>query len=557
MQNNLWTKGLVIGIIILFLGASVLPSIGRNIDMTNYELSEGKNIYGKFNDGPSVDDWEIIDVVGSWHFNEGSGYVASDDSSYKNNGECLGTQWVSGHDGYGLEFHEEKNSVVIVEDNASLDFNNLGDNEGFMIDFWMKKNQTPSQFYAGLVAKQYEDGGYYVIFGGNNDISFAIGKESTFHYVYSSTLITDNDWHHIVAVWDGTTLYLYIDDMTNPDNSTYVGNFTIGDTWKWLDIGNSWPTDNRNPFDGKIDEVQISRIIPSGGNRPPVVSFNWTPEYPDVNIPITFDASGSYDPDGEIELYEWDFGDANFATGITVNHTYTQSGIYEVVLKVTDNEGAQNKQIKTISITNHPPTVEILNIKPFDYLSGTVIITGRASDPDGNETITKVTVYIKKWEVVKTLPAEGTTYWTCTLNTKEVIEGPTTISAQSEDDGGLVSVPDNRIVFIDNTPPSVVIMRPLSAIYVYDTQKGPFFFAIVIGPIMMMASHIDRPLNGRGIKNVEYYINEECVKNISSPGIISYLWYNVTHFGPIGLEVKAYDYAKHSTTAAKFIVKLF
>jgi len=39
MQNSMWTKGLVLGIIILFLGAGVLPSVcGNEIKISNSSL---------------------------------------------------------------------------------------------------------------------------------------------------------------------------------------------------------------------------------------------------------------------------------------------------------------------------------------------------------------------------------------------------------------------------------------------------------------------------------------------------------------------------------------
>jgi PKD repeat protein len=52
-----------------------------------------------------------------------------------------------------------------------------------------------------------------------------------------------------------------------------------------------------------------------------------------------FDASGSYDMDGEIVSYEWDFGDGTVAQGIAAEYIYTAPGTYEVTLTVTDDDG--------------------------------------------------------------------------------------------------------------------------------------------------------------------------------------------------------------------------
>jgi len=56
-------------------------------------------------------------------------------------------------------------------------------------------------------------------------------------------------------------------------------------------------------------------------------------------LTVNFSAAGSYDPDGTVISYEWDFGDGSVASGETVSHTFTQRGIYITELKVTDDQG--------------------------------------------------------------------------------------------------------------------------------------------------------------------------------------------------------------------------
>ena len=82
----------------------------------------------------------------------------------------------------------------------------------------------------------------------------------------------------------------------------------------------------------------------------PIADFTWSPGYPEPDEPISFDASESYDPDGTIELYEWNFGDGYIGSGQIVLHTYDEEGEYEVTLKVTDDDGAYQEKIKTISV---------------------------------------------------------------------------------------------------------------------------------------------------------------------------------------------------------------
>ena len=89
------------------------------------------------------------------------------------------------------------------------------------------------------------------------------------------------------------------------------------------------------------------------GNILPVADFSYSPENPVVNQTIIFNASNSTDPDGNIENYEWDFGDGNTTstTEPIITHSYTIAGNYNVNLTVTDNDGAANSTSKTITIS--------------------------------------------------------------------------------------------------------------------------------------------------------------------------------------------------------------
>ncbi len=73
---------------------------------------------------------------------------------------------------------------------------------------------------------------------------------------------------------------------------------------------------------------------------------------------LTFDASGSFDPDGQVLLYTWDFGDDTpQARGVQVTHTYRKGGKYPVTLTVDDGMGLKNS-VAVASLTatiNQPP----------------------------------------------------------------------------------------------------------------------------------------------------------------------------------------------------------
>ena len=88
--------------------------------------------------------------------------------------------------------------------------------------------------------------------------------------------------------------------------------------------------------DGKLDS-EILAIVAT--NPPPVARFSVSNERPSAGALVDFDASASYDTNGEVVAYSWDFGDGNTGNGIETKHSYTDAGYYVVSLTVTDDQG--------------------------------------------------------------------------------------------------------------------------------------------------------------------------------------------------------------------------
>jgi len=84
-------------------------------------------------------------------------------------------------------------------------------------------------------------------------------------------------------------------------------------------------------------------------NRLPEARFTYQPQLPPVHLPIHFDASNSFDPDGGIVSYHWDFGDGGTAEGVKVSHAFEVPQCeYRVVLTVTDDSGDSNQAYRLI-----------------------------------------------------------------------------------------------------------------------------------------------------------------------------------------------------------------
>lgn len=74
-------------------------------------------------------------------------------------------------------------------------------------------------------------------------------------------------------------------------------------------------------------------------NSPPVIKAKIKGEYfaGGAHDALLFDASASYDPDGDPIEYYWDFGDGNSGTGSKLFHKYLTPGNYKAVLTVKYN----------------------------------------------------------------------------------------------------------------------------------------------------------------------------------------------------------------------------
>lgn len=89
-------------------------------------------------------------------------------------------------------------------------------------------------------------------------------------------------------------------------------------------------------------------------NQPPI-AIAGDDKVVSPNRPATFDASRSFDPDGTLINYEWDFGDGNRKVGSKIDHGFDLPGTYQVTLKVTDNsERALGVDTMTV-VVNSPP----------------------------------------------------------------------------------------------------------------------------------------------------------------------------------------------------------
>jgi PKD repeat protein len=128
-------------------------------------------------------------------------------------------------------------------------------------------------------------------------------------------------------------------------------------------------------------------------------------------IPFTssFDATLSYDPNGDIASYVWTFGDGSTDSGPVVDHVYEQNGVFEVTLTVFDSEGQTAKTSLSVRALNPPPTAEF-SYTPRSTMEDELIVS--ASEVitfDGTASFDDEEVVCYEWYFGDTETAEGPT----------------------------------------------------------------------------------------------------------------------------------------------------
>ena len=124
-----------------------------------------------------------------------------------------------------------------------------------------------------------------------------------------------------------------------------------------------WSMDSGSKY---WDDLAVETLAPV--NQQPVAVGAADPSSGVYPLEVELDGSASYDPDGSIVLYEWDFtGDSVYdwsgsdATSGITTFSYGASGTYNAVLRVTDNESATGTTSVTVTVSEPDQPASIVS----------------------------------------------------------------------------------------------------------------------------------------------------------------------------------------------------
>jgi len=106
-------------------------------------------------------------------------------------------------------------------------------------------------------------------------------------------------------------------------------------------------------------------------------------------LTVNFSSAGTRDPDGDRFVYAWDFDADGRVDSRQANptFTYTERGIYDATLRVTDTSGRSASASVRIIVGNQAPVVELTITDPSppfnfgDAVNFTVEVTDEAEQP--------------------------------------------------------------------------------------------------------------------------------------------------------------------------------
>ena len=266
---------------------------------------------------------------------------------------------------------------------------------------------------------------------------------------------------------------IYKVTLTVQDNQGYISTITNS-----VEVKNQW--------------IPIAKISPSSYNG--------------VNFKIDFSAAESWDPDGTITLYKWDFDDGTTSNLIEPVHIYTDEGIYHVSLTVEDNDGNVGREFATIVLSmQYPPEkpvfIETTNASFTGDKSNFTVVS---NDPENN-LIQYGWDFGDGSEVIWSKWYSSGEYCTFYYEYLKVGSFKVKVKARDENYGESNWSEEYTILVTDEKEPFLKVIKPLKGIYISNEKKRSFLTTMIFGEIDVIVNATD----ASGIEKVLFYIDNQ------------------------------------------------
>jgi PKD repeat protein len=265
----------------------------------------------------------------------------------------------------GQAFHFDGSNYVTVPDDPAWAFGT----QPFTIETWVKASSSPGG-WGGDALDLLNQAGAWELFGhrvfdGTQQLIFGLFPN---HGIAVKFPGLTEQWYHFAVTRSDTVYTLYVDGAkVGSDSDTFLN--SLPDVAEPLKIGygffanySSYVTtgyiDEASIYNRALSASEIAAIAGAGSAGkciPPVATGNG-PYSGTEGTAVAFSSAGSVDPDGGALTYAWTFGNGKTSTLANPSNIYTDNGVYNVRLIVTDPTGAKDTASTTATIANVAPT---------------------------------------------------------------------------------------------------------------------------------------------------------------------------------------------------------
>ena len=230
-------------------------------------------------------------------------------------------------------------------------------------------------FGGGAIPNTSTLAGPVVVLGAEGDYSASLsvtGAEGTIQYDWTLTVklneppfayLTDNNNDSGIVPYECTL------EATGGDNDGFIVLYEFD--WESDGVYDLVTTENIvvhtytevGSYTAKVRVMDDAGLYDTATENISVVQANWAP-WPTISadppsgpapLNVHFDSAGTYDQDGTVEYYEWDFDndgtvDAEGPSLVELDHQYASDGTYTALLRVTDNEGATGEITTEVTV---------------------------------------------------------------------------------------------------------------------------------------------------------------------------------------------------------------
>ncbi|HEX7721294.1 MAG TPA: PKD domain-containing protein [Pyrinomonadaceae bacterium] len=123
-----------------------------------------------------------------------------------------------------------------------------------------------------------------------------------------------------------------------------------------------------------------SQLAPTngGGNQQPVANAGG-PYMGQTGQGVQLNGGASFDPDGTIVGYSWNFGDGSSGSGANVTHQYGAAGVYPVSLSIVDNNGntASSQAFVSVDSVSLPVKIDFERLPNDTPIPNGTVITNQ------------------------------------------------------------------------------------------------------------------------------------------------------------------------------------